>query len=223
MTAKTKIILAALAMAPVSAQAATFIDRASFTLAVPGAAIVEDFESAGPVNTAIPSLVTPSATYIGQAGVPFANVYVIDPSATNFALGGAPIGSKVLTANGDESFLINLASATQAVGFDLFLNDLGVTTVRFFAGATQVDQIIFTADASIANNRSFAGIVSASAISAITFVSTAGGQLNTGLDNLTVGRVAPGVPEPASWAMMIGGLGIVGAAIRRSAKRIAFA
>ncbi len=36
--------------------------------------------------------------------------------------------------------------------------------------------------------------------------------------------VTPGaVPEPASWAMMIGGLGIVGVAMRRRATTVAFA
>jgi hypothetical protein len=33
----------------------------------------------------------------------------------------------------------------------------------------------------------------------------------------------PGVPEPATWAMMIGGLGLVGSAMRRRAVRVAFA
>lgn len=34
---------------------------------------------------------------------------------------------------------------------------------------------------------------------------------------------APGVPEPASWAMMIGGLGLVGASMRRRRAAIRFA
>lgn len=37
------------------------------------------------------------------------------------------------------------------------------------------------------------------------------------------GAAAPAVPEPASWAMMIGGLGIAGAALRRRATKISFA
>ncbi|MBO9575586.1 MAG: PEPxxWA-CTERM sorting domain-containing protein [Sphingobium sp.] len=47
------------------------------------------------------------------------------------------------------------------------------------------------------------------------------------IDNLrfgTAGQVTvPGVPEPASWAMMISGLAIVGSAMRRRVAKIAFA
>lgn len=211
----TGIILGVLALAPASAQASTFVSRAAFMLAAPGVTVVEDFESAGPVDIPLPSLATASAIFVGQAGVPFPNVYVIDPTANNFALGGAPIGSKALVGNGDESFLINLTGARQAVGFDVFLNDLGPATVRFFAGATLIDEIDFAADASIANNRAFAGIVSPSAITSVTFGSTGGGWLNTGIDNFTTGTISPGVPEPASWALMMVGFGLVGAAARR--------
>jgi hypothetical protein len=41
---------------------------------------------------------------------------------------------------------------------------------------------------------------------------------NAGIDNLSfdvVDAVAPGVPEPATWAMMIAGFGLIGAAMRR--------
>jgi len=44
------------------------------------------------------------------------------------------------------------------------------------------------------------------------------------LDNLTLGLpdVGPGIPEPATWTLMVAGLGLVGAALRR-AKRAAAA
>lgn len=45
----------------------------------------------------------------------------------------------------------------------------------------------------------------------------------TGFDNITFGRDTPGgiVPEPATWAMLIAGFGLVGFAARR--RRVAFA
>jgi PEP-CTERM motif len=48
----------------------------------------------------------------------------------------------------------------------------------------------------------------------INFAGTAG---RTGFDNITFGTdtPTPGVPEPASWAMLIAGFGLTGAAMRR--------
>jgi hypothetical protein len=37
------------------------------------------------------------------------------------------------------------------------------------------------------------------------------------------GNPNPGVPEPASWAMMIAGLGVVGASMRRRKSAVSFA
>ena len=41
------------------------------------------------------------------------------------------------------------------------------------------------------------------------------GFFNQGVDNVSIEAVAGAVPEPASWAMMIVGFGIVGALARR--------
>jgi hypothetical protein len=40
-------------------------------------------------------------------------------------------------------------------------------------------------------------------------------------DDITFGSVRPGVPEPATWALMISGFGMVGAAMRRRAAAVA--
>jgi hypothetical protein len=58
----------------------------------------------------------------------------------------------------------------------------------------------------------------------VSFAGTAksidfGGSANLiAFDNITFGSATPGVPEPATWAMMIGGFGLVGAAMRRRTK-----
>lgn len=38
-----------------------------------------------------------------------------------------------------------------------------------------------------------------------------------------IGNIAPGVPEPATWAMMIAGLGLVGSTLRASMRKVVFA
>jgi hypothetical protein len=49
-----------------------------------------------------------------------------------------------------------------------------------------------------------------------------GTEGNLSIDDLTVITAAP-VPEPASWALMIGGFALAGATLRRRAAKIAFA
>lgn len=47
---------------------------------------------------------------------------------------------------------------------------------------------------------------------------------NTNVDTWVIRAAANGaVPEPAAWAMMIGGIGLIGAAMRRRATRVSFA
>ncbi|MBN8809172.1 MAG: choice-of-anchor C family protein [Sphingomonas sp.] len=48
----------------------------------------------------------------------------------------------------------------------------------------------------------------------LTFSSTTGTAYGAALDNVTVSRVAA-VPEPASWAMLIAGFGLMGGTLRR--------
>jgi len=53
-----------------------------------------------------------------------------------------------------------------------------------------------------------------------------GGEINAQVfDDFTFGSVTVGgaVPEPASWAMMIGGIGLIGGAMRRRSVKVAFA
>jgi hypothetical protein len=56
---------------------------------------------------------------------------------------------------------------------------------------------------------------------------TGGNGKNTGLaeiiDNIEIGFASGAVPEPASWAMMIGGLAFVGFAMRRRSVKVSFA
>ncbi len=53
-------------------------------------------------------------------------------------------------------------------------------------------------------------------VSSVTFYGSGSQQL----DNITVNG---GVPEPASWAMMLGGFGLVGGIMRSRRKSVSFA
>jgi hypothetical protein len=64
-----------------------------------------------------------------------------------------------------------------------------------------------------AGSRGFYGFTSSAAISEVRFIARSGIETYT-FDNLRFGQAAA-VPEPATWAMMLGGFGLVGASIRR--------
>ena len=59
-----------------------------------------------------------------------------------------------------------------------------------------------------------------------TTAGTRGSYITTSVQMLPFGPITSGpaaVPEPATWAMMIGGFGLVGGAMRRRATRISYA
>ena len=107
------------------------------------------------------------------------------------------------------------ANGVGGVGLDVTTNLSYDAFVTFGDNSTQV----FT----LARNvQSFFGLTSDRLIKSIAFgpggngISTSG---STAIDNLTIG-VAGGVPEPATWAMMIIGFGLAGASARRHRQNI---
>ncbi len=61
----------------------------------------------------------------------------------------------------------------------------------------------------------FLGTGAAMNVAFYSSLSTASSNLGVGLDNVEVSLLRNAVPEPASWALMLGGFGLVGAAMRR--------
>ena len=176
----------------------------------------ENFETLGPRDTPIfGPLVSNIGVITGLAGAPAPILFLASPGYTNFGAGNNPATSVTLVANGDEAFEGILAFGARSISMDLLLNDLGSATLQFFNGATLLAQYGFAAGAINYQPVSFTS--GGPLITRFVFTSTLGGQVNTGLDNITI---TSGVPEPARWALLIAGFGLVGAAARRRQRGI---
>jgi hypothetical protein len=195
------LLLACTAMVQV-APAATMVlytNESAFT-AASSAVLLDDFEAFATKDTALASIISQGVTYTAYAGFPTPNVWVASPGYSNFGPAvPQPTTTSILTANGDEDFIGgSFATAAYALGFDVYLNGLGAASVEFFSGVTSLGTINF---APAANGVEFAGITSTTAITSFHFVSTLGGQINTGIDNVRVAASATSVPDTGSLLM----------------------
>jgi hypothetical protein len=198
----------------VSAQAAiqegNVGDRAAYFASIAAVpTYTETFESV-PVAKDTPhaSFSQAGITYIGLAGGRTPNVFVTSPGYNNYGAGLNPTTSSILAANGDEHFRIDFAAPVFAVGVDVYLNGLGPATIAFFNGGDLLGSFSWIEGPAALR---FVGIGQVGAITSMSFISTNGGVLNTGLDNLSV--VA--VPEPGTYALMAAGLFALSLAARR--------
>ncbi|MBX3379709.1 MAG: hypothetical protein KF805_06415 [Phycisphaeraceae bacterium] len=150
--------------------------------------VVEDFENA-PAEQILASLTRPVGTFSPYAGEPAPNVYINLASYTNFGVPG-PIGTRVITANGDEDFELFLATPTKNVGFDTYLNEFGPATIRLYgAGHQLLDTYLHDHDSTKVG---FFGVVSDVALTSIRWTTSIGRSVNTGYDNILIGTACVG-------------------------------
>ena len=133
-----------------------------------------------------------------------------------------------LAITGKENLNVALAAPVRALGFDFVepQHDPNVNgvfqdstfTVTFLNGTTAVDSFTFNAPNDVAT---FVGASSAWAFDRVQIRETIGGAENEFFGQFYTSAQLPAgaVPEPASWALMLGGFGLVGSALRSSRKQ----
>ncbi|MGF7170117.1 hypothetical protein FHS91_001794 [Sphingobium xanthum] len=120
-------------------------------------------------------------------------------------------------------------------GFSFFYTSSTAATVTVYDGLDATGNVLGTIDLDAQHTRGCTGDPNGTFCNwtaiGVAFAGTAmsidfGGTANqTGYDNITFGSDRPGgaVPEPTTWAMMIGGLALVGASMRRRKVAVSFA
>lgn len=231
--------IVAIAILPSIAQAQTsYTNKAAFLVAA-GSTQTETFSTSPVGNFANTSGVF-NATFdgfkvTGQNGgnyVGIANGSVAN-SGDNTPIPGSFTGQNFLgwgnIAGGIMSLTINFNAATTAFGFDWFDTDTTDSYSINIPGGTIFNSPPFTLSNGVIASSGFFGLVSATPFTSIVITNNqTGGYMSTeGMDNFItngVGSVNSGVPEPATWAMMMLGFGAIGFAMRRQTKvRVAYA
>jgi hypothetical protein len=130
---------------------------------------------------------------------------------TTFNVDGTTIAN-VFTETGISAFF-TFDNGIRAFGFDLAgFNNLSQSAV-IINGQTYGFNQLFPRDG-------FFGVVSDTPFTTVELRTTGfRGTDGFGVDNVTFSATAAAVPEPATWAMMIGGFGIVGGAMRSARRR----
>lgn len=159
---------------------------------------------------------------VAAPGWTFANGAGITTNASAWGFNDAPDGDQV-------AFLQNVSSATQTltgltigqtytVNFDLS-NRPGYSNilVDLSFGGTSIFSLTPTNSWS---SYSATFLASATTGDLVFSTNTGFGDHDAGLDNVSISGA---VPEPATWAIMIAGFGLTGAALRRHRARMAIA
>lgn len=120
--------------------------------------------------------------------------------------------TKTLDADGDENFLIQLASGASftAIGFNVVTNQFGAPVVSLYdTGNVLIGSYTLTQDP---NTFGFFGATSTTPIGSVTFIVDRGWVENTALDNVQIGAATP---EPATGAVFVAGLALAAGLLRR--------
>lgn len=205
-------LVAAISVAACPAGATVYTDRAAFLAALSGTPSVETF--AGLVGTPGYPTYIPNGSYKHDGytlkGVAYrsANTYLYDPGAEY-----NPFPSSIgMFEHGGGNFVMLDPTTAFGLDFGSYYPSSYTVTVNRIGGPPLTSTLVTPL-----SGTSFFGFADGSPIGSVTVRDLSGGDYFR-YDNVTVGTVG-GVPEPANWALLIAGLGLTGARMRRSARR----
>ncbi|MBT2185966.1 PEPxxWA-CTERM sorting domain-containing protein [Sphingobium nicotianae] len=219
------LCVAALAMAGARADAANLLSNGSFespdvTLLFlnPGSTTITGWTVAAQAGSAPGTQVSPvDNAAFGALGVVASHGSQFVDLTGNVGRGGGVVSNAFATGSGASyrasfdvgAFFVGGQGSYGNVTVDLFVNNSFVqsfTNIMSLQSAGS-DWQRFSWD--------FAGTGSPMTIGLFSSLSTASSNLGVGLDNVSVDLLSSAVPEPATWALMVGGLGLAGGMMRR--------
>ena len=167
---------------------------------------------------------SPTGPLALQVGAANQNLNIFVNAGTQVLTGLGPAGFPANESIGEGSFAALFSTGQSQFGFQLVGGDGGSATIGFYRGDGSLIQTIVVTN--LAN--AFYGFQRDGAVNDIRGISIFNNDVaGIGFDNLRFDvRSTGGVPEPATWAMMLLGFGAMGHALRRRAKvqaRIRFA
>lgn len=216
-------VLAAVAIAaPASAATTVFSDLDAFLAAAPGATKVETFSGRANSGANAPGQVINATGFNGFSisGNRNGDYFGIAHGGTVGNIDGTDflVWSGINTNMGP-TFTLTFDAPVTAFAFDFNDRD---STDRY--GITlSTGEAFYNPPFATLTGSGFFGLLSDQAFTSVTFalVGAPGGILEPfGIDNVRSNAGVAAVPEPASWAMMIAGFGLAGAALRRRGRLV---
>ena len=160
----------------------------------------------------------PTRNPLTEDGITFSTAGAIDlyitPPGSPLTQNTQVFPTTSLSADGDENFDIRLASGQSfgAIGMDYITNRFGPPAVVLYGSGGQLigSFLILQGPETLG----FFGLISTTPIGYARTVVDRGYISDSALDNVRIGFGVSGTPEPAAWAMMLAGFGLVGCALR---------
>ncbi|MBN8832679.1 MAG: PEP-CTERM sorting domain-containing protein [Sphingomonadales bacterium] len=121
----------------------------------------------------------------------------------------------------DWTAALNFASTTDITEWGVSVNGTTFAGGSGLADAISFSQAAWTTDFPFVDFTLFARTGNAGSVS-FSFATNSADNVGPLLDNVSL-DISSAVPEPATWAMMIGGFALVGAAMRRRVATVSFA